>query len=360
MEKRIKKLLSKMQELKIDAMLIASASNRRYMSGFTGSNAMLYISQNKQVMITDFRYMEQANIQCKDFEVISQGELGLIKTAMKIAQEEGIRYIGFESAHTNYTTFLELKTYQTFELVPTQNIIEELRQIKEEDEIQKLRVAEQIGDAAFSHIVPFIKEHYLKGLTENEVALELEHFMRQSGAAGTSFSSIVAAGEKSALPHAEPGHQLLKHGDFVVMDFGCVYEGYCSDMTRTVVIGAPSKKQLQIYNIVLKAQLAALEVIRAGMLGKEVDSVAREIIAHAGFKDCFGHGLGHSVGLDIHESPRFSPLDATVIQKGMIMTVEPGIYVPHFGGVRIEDLVLITEKGIENLTHSSKELIVIT
>lgn len=359
MESRVKKLLLKMQELKLDAMLIGSKSNRRYISGFTGSSAMLYISEKKQVIITDFRYMQQVSEQCKDFEAINQGELGILKTAMKLAEEEGAKTIGFESAHTYHATFLEFKPYEKIEFVPVHNLVEGLRQIKEADEIEKLRKAESIGDTAFSQIIPFITNGYKKGLTENDIAMELERIMRINGATGTSFSSIVAAGPKSALPHAEPGSITLKEGDFLVMDFGCVYGGYCSDMTRTVVIGEPTEKHRQIYDTVLKAQLEALKAIKPGVQGKEIDKIARDIIKEAGYGEYFGHGLGHSTGLDIHENPRFSPLDATVIQKGMIMTVEPGIYIPDFGGVRIEDLVVITENGAENLTHSPKELIVI-
>ncbi len=359
MSVRIKKLLLKMQELKIDAMLIGSKSNRLYMSGFTGSSGMLYLSNTQQLLITDFRYLEQVKGQCKDFKVVSQDSAGLIQTALKIAQEEGARYIGFESDHTNYTTYLELKDQKALELVPTSQMIEELRQIKDEEEISRLRQAQHIGDLTFSHIVAFMTEYYQKGLTENDVALEIERFMRTHGASGTSFSSIVAAGSKSSLPHAEPGNAGFKSGDFVVLDFGCVYQGYCSDMTRTLVIGEATDKHKTIYDVVLQSQLAALKAIKPGMLGKEIDQVAREIITQAGYGDYFGHGLGHATGIDIHETPRFSPLENTIIQKGMIMTVEPGIYLPGFGGVRIEDLVVITDKGIENFTHSSKELIVI-
>jgi Xaa-Pro aminopeptidase len=359
MESRIKRLLLKMQELKLDAMLIGSGANRKYISGFTGSSAMLYISDKKQVIITDFRYMQQVSNQCKAFEAINQGELGLLKTAMKLAEEEGAQAIGFESGHTYYTTFLEFKAFEKVEFIPVQNLVEDLRQIKDTEEIEKLRRAESIGDIAFAQIIPFITKGYQKGLTENDIALELERIMRTNGASATSFSSIVAAGLKSALPHAEPDNLTLKEGDFLVMDFGCVYEEYCSDMTRTVVIGEPTDKHKQIYDTVLKAQLEALKAIKPGVQGKEVDKIARDIIKEAGYGEYFGHGLGHSTGLDIHENPRFSPLDATVIQKGMVMTVEPGIYLPDFGGVRIEDLVVITENGVENLTHSPKELIVI-
>lgn len=359
MNTRIKSLLTKMQELSIDAMLIGSRSNRLYISGFSGSNAMLYISPKKRILITDFRYLEQAKGQCPDFEIIDQGSIGLIQSLLKIGEEDGARYIGFESDHTNYTTYLELKKHLACELVPTTKLVESLRQIKDEEELCRLRQAEHIGDIAFTHIVSFITQQYKAGLTEKDVALELERVMRVNGASGTSFNAIVAAGAKSALPHAEPGDETFKTGDFIVLDFGCIYKGYCSDMTRTLIIGEPTPTHQKIYDTVLRAQLAALESIRPGMLGKEVDQIAREMITEAGYGAYFGHGLGHGTGLDIHESPRFSPSDDTVIQKGMIMSVEPGIYIPGFGGVRIEDLVVITNEGVENLTSSSKELIII-
>nr|WP_302599277.1 aminopeptidase P family protein [uncultured Cellulosilyticum sp.] len=359
MERRITTLLNKMKALNLDAILVGSKANRMYLSGFTGSSAMLYISEKKQVIITDFRYMEQVSIQCPNFESLNQGTLGLIGSALKIAQEEGAKRIGFESEHTVYSTYLELAKNTEFEFVPTDKLIEEARQIKDEEELKKLTEAERIGDLAFEGIVPFIEAKWRNGLTENDIALELERIMRKNGASGTSFDSIVAGGAKSSLPHAVPGDVTLKEGDFVVMDFGCIYEGYCSDMTRTILIGEPTNKHLEIYNTVLKAQKAALEQIKPGMTGQEVDKIARDIITAAGYGDCFGHGLGHGVGIDIHESPRFSPAEKAVIKAGMVMTVEPGIYVPGFGGVRIEDMVIVTENGILNVTHSPKELIII-
>lgn len=359
MNQRIEKLLQQMKTLNLDAILIGSETNRRYMSHFSGSSAMLYISQKSQVIITDFRYMEQVAVECKDFTSLNQGNLGLIGSALKLAKEEGAKRIGFESEHTSYSTYVTLIANKDFEFVPTEGIIEEFRMVKEEEELSKLRQAEHIGDLAFEQIIPFIKAGLKTGVTENDIALELERMMRKMGASGTSFDSIVAAGPKSSLPHARPGNVALKSGDFVVMDFGCTYEGYCSDMTRTVVIGEASPKHIEIYETVLKAQLAALAMIKPGFKGSEVDKVARDIITEAGYGDCFGHGLGHSVGIDIHENPRFSPAEEKVITSGMVMTVEPGIYVPGFGGVRIEDMVVVTENGIENLTHSPKDLIVI-
>lgn len=359
MNKRIDRLMTRLEDLKVDALLVASAANRRYLSGFTGSSALLYISKTKKIIITDFRYIEQATNQCPGFEVVNQGTLGLIKTALQIAKSEKVKYIGFESAHTNYSTYKQLSEHSEFEFVPTENVVEELRQIKDEEELAKIRKAESIGDLAFSKIIPLINLEYKNGLTENDIVLELERIMRQNGASGTSFNPIVAAGAKSSICHAVPGAQTLNHGDFVVMDFGCIYEGYCSDMTRTIVIGEASDKHNEIYHTVLKAQLAALQGIKPGMRGKEVDSIARNIISEAGYGEYFGHGLGHSTGLEIHENPRFSMAEETVIKPGMVLTVEPGIYIPGFGGVRIEDMVVVTESGIENLTHSPKDLMII-
>ncbi|MEG0500744.1 MAG: Xaa-Pro peptidase family protein [Cellulosilyticaceae bacterium] len=359
MNKRLEHLQNKLEELKIDAMLIGNGANRQYISGFTGSSAMLYISKKTAAIITDFRYIEQATNQCNGFEVVNQGTDGIIKTAMMLVKADNAKYIGFESAHTNYSTFKQLSEYTEFTFVPTENIVEAFRQIKDESELAKLRKAESIGDLAFAKIISLIQSEYKKGLTENDVALELERTMRQNGASGTSFNSIVAAGAKSSLCHAVPGNETLQAGGFVVMDFGCIYEGYCSDMTRTIFVGEPTAKHHEIYNAVLKAQLAALKAIKPGMMGREVDKVARDIITEAGYGEYFGHGLGHSAGLEIHENPRFSMAEEQIIRPGMVVTVEPGIYVPGFGGVRIEDMIVVTETGIENFTKSPKELIIV-
>ena len=359
MQNRITKLKEQMNALQIDSMIISNSTNIRYVSGFSGSSALVYISKNKQVLITDFRYIEQATMQCPDFEIVNQGAKGLIGTAMEIAENAGDKNIGFESDHTNYSTYVSLQKYTHFNFVPTTEVVESLRQVKDEEEIQKLRKAESIGDIAFSHIIPFITMEYKNGLTETDIALEIERIMRTHGASGNSFNPIVAAGAKSSLCHAVPGRETLHEGDFVVMDFGCIYEGYCSVMTRTIMIGQPTEKHKEIYDTVLKAQQAALLAIKPGLKGKDVDAVARNIIKEAGYGDYFGHGLGHSVGLDIHENPRFSVAEERIITPGMVLTVEPGIYVPGFGGVRIEDMVVVTETGIDNLTHSPKELIII-
>lgn len=360
MNNRVKKLQSYMQAHDLEGFLIGSEANRMYLSGFTGSNAMLLITLgHTPIIITDFRYIEQVSKQCPDFRCVDQKQKGLIGTVIECAKELGLTRIAFEGEHVSYSTYEELAKAEGFSWIVTKGVVEAYRQIKEEAELEKLEKAEAIGDLAFKAIVPFIEKHWKNGLTENEIALEIERVMRQNGATATSFSTIVAAGAKSSLPHAVPGDVPVKKGDFVVMDFGCIYEGYCSDMTRTVVIGEASEKHREIYEIVRAAQERALLGAHPGLKGKEVDALARNYIAEKGYGAYFGHGLGHSVGIEIHENPRFSLMEEQVIEEGMVITVEPGIYVPGFGGVRIEDMVVITKEGIKNLTHSPKELIII-
>ena len=359
MNTRIEKLREYMKTNGLNGFLIGSEANRMYLSGFTGSNAMLLITNSEQYIITDFRYLEQVAKECPDFICVDQGKIGLLRTAFDLACQASCKKIAFEAEHISYSRYQELVKESRIEWVPTEGVVERLREIKEETELEKLAKAESIGDIAFKEVIKFIEENWKKGITENEVALEIERVMRKNGASGNSFDTIVASGAKSSLPHAKPGDEFLKKGDFVVMDFGCIYEGYCSDMTRTIVIGEASPKHLEIYNTVLKAQELALQGIRAGLKGKEVDAIARHYITEAGYGNYFGHGLGHSVGIEIHENPRFSMAEEQIIESGMVITVEPGIYLPGFGGVRIEDMVIVTKEGIKNLTHSPKELIII-
>ena len=244
------------------------------------------------------------------------------------------------------------------EFVPLEDAVNVYREVKTEDEIAKLARAEQIGDEAFTEIVKFIHENWKDGLTEQRVALQLEYEMRLRGAEGTSFDTIAASGSNSSLPHAMPQPKLLTEGDFLTMDFGCMYQGYCSDMTRTIHIGeVVESEQKKVYDTVLQAQLAALSVVKPGMVCSDVDKCARDIIADAGYGDYFGHGLGHSVGLFIHEEPRFSMKCDAVLKPGVVITVEPGIYLPGRFGVRIEDMIVVTEDGYQNLASSPKELI---
>ena len=266
--------------------------------------------------------------------------------------------VGFEDEHVSYKTFVGYqKNFDTdIELVPLELSVNHLRRIKRDDEIELIAMAEHIGDIAFAHVREVIRP----GMSEIEVALELENCMRKNGASGLSFDTISASGKNSSLPHAVPTTKVLEDGDFLTMDFGCVYRGYCSDMTRTVYIGEePSSEMRHVYETVLKAQLTSMELIKPGAKCSDIDRCARDIIADAGYDGYFGHGLGHSVGLYIHEEPRLSPSCDDILEPGITVTVEPGIYISGKFGVRIEDLVVVTEDGYRNLAASPKELICI-
>ena len=337
-----------------EAIFITDPHNVGYISGFRGEG-MLYVSRKKNVLITDSRYTEAAARQ-SDFEIIEEKQSHKrLEILRECIAADGIDIVGYED---NYMKCSEFSRYangleEVQQWLPLENQINAIRRIKTPEELEYLARAEAVGDAAFSDILDILKP----GMTELEVAAELEYRMKKHGAQGFSFDTIIASGLNSSMPHAVPGNRVLENGDFVTMDFGCMVEGYCSDMTRTVVLGRADDRQKEIYSTVLKAQTEALSVLKAGMKGSEVDAIARNIIREAGYGDFFGHGLGHSVGLYIHEDPRLSPSDDTVLEENMIETVEPGIYVPGFGGVRIEDMVVVTAEGCRNLAHSPKELI---
>lgn len=342
------------RNLNIDAVLISNGNNMRYVSGFAGETGYLYISEKHHALITDFRYTYQAEAEAEGFEIITIGSGGYEEAINNMLSSDNVKRLGFESQDMLYSKYQDLlDKLNVVELTPINNEITRLRRIKTPKELEYIKQAESIGDKVFTEILTFIKP----GMTELEVAARIEYLLKLYGGQRTSFPAIVASGINSSMPHAVPSLKKIEDGDFLTMDYGCVYEGYCSDMTRTIVVGKASDKQKEIYNIVLEAQLAALDVIKAGLKGKDVDKVARDIIYKAGYGGCFGHGLGHSVGLFIHEDPRLSPSEEGIIEAGMIETVEPGIYVRGFGGVRIEDLVVVTDEGYENYTHSDKLLI---
>ncbi|NLA07815.1 MAG: aminopeptidase P family protein [Firmicutes bacterium] len=350
---RLVALREKLSPAGIDGLLITRPENRRYMTGFTGSAGVVVVTADDACFITDFRYVEQAAYQAPEFTVIKH-EVKIADTLRAVAEKAGIKKLGFEKDVITY------KQHETFssalpgiELVPTEGIVETLRTVKDEHEIDYIRRAEAIGDAAFSHILDIIKP----GMTEIDVALEIEWFMRKSGAEGIGFEVIIASGECGAMPHGVASSKKLAEGELIVMDFGAVYQGYRGDMTRTVSLGKASPEQRRIYDIVLQAQEAALQGILPGKTGKEIDGLARKVIEEAGYGENFGHGLGHGVGLAVHEEPRLSVTAAEELRPGMVVTVEPGIYLPGFLGVRIEDLVVVSESGIMNLTSSPKELI---
>ena len=350
---RCEKIRDILVKEKLDGILISNASNMRYLSGFSGGTGYLLITDREAVIFTDSRYTIQAKEESDTFTVVELQDTYVSLIAEWIEKEQ-IEILGFEGRDVQVSDYLEWKEkFPVKELRDIGTKIALLRSIKTPEELEKLAEAERIGDKAFSKILEIIKP----GMTELEIAAYLEFWMKQYGAEGLSFDTIAASGLNSAKPHAVPGRKIIEKGDFLTMDFGCMYEGYCSDMTRTIVVGKANAKQKEIYQVVLEAQLAALDFIQAGKKGWEVDKVARDIIVKAGYGDNFGHGLGHSVGLFIHEEPRLSKKEETVLVENMVVTVEPGIYIENFGGVRIEDMVVVTKDGCKNLTHSSKEFL---
>ena len=297
--------------------------------------------------------MEQAKLQCKGFNIIIQKN-NLFEEIVKIIKKNDIKRLGIEEDFMTVGMYEEFKSkIKGIELVPAKKIFSKMRIIKDKDEIETMSKAAKIADDAFRDILKFIKP----GIREMEIALELEYNMKKNGASSVSFESIVASGLRSSMPHGTASEKKIENREFLTLDFGCVYNGYCSDMTRTVFIGKAEEKHKKIFNIVLKAQMEAFNSIRPGMTGKAVDKIARDIITKEGFGEYFGHGLGHGVGLAIHEEPRLSVLSEDILEPGMVVTDEPGIYIPGFGGVRIEDMLLVTETGAMSFTKSPKEFI---
>lgn len=341
---RLTRLRAAMPEKKMDAVLITGRENVRYFSGFTGTAGYLFITEDKQMLVTDFRYLEQAASQAPVFTVVNVTEFNLQAAA------KGCRAVGFEDLTIPFARYAKFSE-KVKKMVPLGHLLTNLRSIKDETEVACIRRAAEIADAAFAHIVKWMKA----GMTELEVALELEFFMRRAGASGLSFDTIVASGARGSLPHGAPTDKKLENGELVVMDFGCVVDGYCSDMTRTVGIGDVPVQQRAVYDTVLRAQMRVLECIAAGENCARLHRVAADII-DAEHPGSFGHALGHGVGLEIHEQPTLSPKSDYPLPAGSVVTVEPGAYLPGICGVRIEDLLFVGADGVENLTHSPKEL----
>ena len=345
------KLREAMKQNGFEAVLITKPENRRYVSGFTGTSGIVVVTQTNAWFVTDFRYKDQAASECEGFEILIHTPE---KSVYQVLNELELKSLAFEDENmtvSQYNTYIS-EMGQT-EFVSISQMVEGLRIQKTHDEIDMIRKSAAITDAGFSHIISYIKP----GMKEIEVALELEMFMKKQGASALSFDIIVASGLRSSLPHGRASEKIIEDGDFITMDFGCIYKGYCSDMTRTVVVGEASEKQKKVYETVLKAQEAALKAIKPGISGKDADKVARDIITEEGFGEYFGHGLGHGVGLEVHEAPRLAPIGEKILRENMVVTDEPGIYIPDFGGVRIEDLIVVTEDGCERLSTSPKHLI---
>ncbi len=339
----------------VEAFLLTGAANMRYLAGFTGEG-YVYLSEQSAVVVTDSRYTIAARAECKGFTIEVWNGKPYYEILKRYAEKDKIETLGFEEEEMTVSELHKLQEMLPSHLMTLEPLGEQItkwRSVKSREEIDKIRTAEAIGDRAYARLLPQLRA----GMTEKQVAARLEFYMKEEGADGLSFDTIAASGIHSAMPHAVPTDKKLEAGDFLTMDFGCLYEGYCSDMTRTVIIDRANQKQHEIYYTVLVAQKQAMAGIRPGVRGCEIDSLARQVIEEAGYGNYFVHSLGHSVGLCIHEKPCFAPKDETVLQPGMVITVEPGIYVEGFGGVRIEDVVVVTEDGCENMTQSPKRLI---
>ncbi len=355
MEARRARARSAMVEAGVEALLVTDPLNRRYLTGLSGTAGSALLTADRQILLTDFRYVEQAKQEAPDWELVQYEdfypELGKLLGQLQVGR------VGFESHKVTVKQHqdLQAKTGARVEWVPLEGLVERLRAIKSAEELALLRQAVAIADAAFTHIVGFLRP----GVTEREVAVELEFFMRRQGAEGLAFPSIIGSGPNGALPHARPSQRPLAIGDLVVLDFGAVWQGYHSDITRTVAIGRVDEEQRAIYELVRQAQAVGVAAVQPGREGREVDAEARRVIQEAGYGDYFGHGLGHGVGLEVHEDPpRLSRLSESRLEPGMVTSVEPGIYLPGRFGVRIEDLVVVTADGPQVLTQSSKELII--
>lgn len=354
-DKRIAGLRSAMQKSGLSALWVTNSVNRQYLTGFTGSSGYVLVTMDAAYLLTDFRYMEQAAEQAKSFTIVEHAPQ-VMTTVSELLAKHQLKAMGFEQQYVSYAAHAAYQAeLQGIELVPTAGLVEGLRMIKDEHELQIMQEAADLADRTFSHVLTLLKP----GVTERQIALEIEVFIRQNGGTSTSFDTIVASGERSALPHGVASDRVIGHNEFVKMDFGAYYKGYCSDITRTVFLGQPTDKHLEIYNIVLEAQLACLDGLRAGVTGQRADALARNIIERYGYGPQFGHSTGHGLGMEVHENPSLSKRELRELQPGMVVTVEPGIYIPGFGGVRIEDDVVITEQGIRILTKSTKELLLI-
>lgn len=349
---RVKDIQQEMKKQEVEALLITSPYNLRYASNFTGSTGLSVITRDKAFFVTDFRYTEQAADQAVGFEIIKN--TGPIYEEVKtIVENEQISSLGFEKDFVTFATYEQIKTQLTCELKPVSGLIESLREIKEQSEVDTIQKAINITEYAFEEILNYIKP----GVSEIEVANKLDFLMREKGAAGVSFDTIVASGKRSAMPHGVASEKKIEQGDMITLDFGCYFNGYVSDMTRTFSLGDPGEELKKIHQIVLDANLKVTEQAGPGVTGKALDSVARDYITEKGYGEAFGHSTGHGIGLEIHEGPGINFRNEKSLVKGNVITNEPGIYIPGLGGVRIEDDLLITEEGNKNLMTVTKELI---
>ena len=352
MEARIARLRALLAEKVVDAVLVTKEENVHYFSGFRGDSTALLVTPEQLILVTDSRYTEQAAAEAPAYEIVEQRD-GLYKKIAEVAMDCGIIALAFEGGVLSYDSYTKMQGLLGEISFDTSLNLDPLRQVKDADEIALIRRACKIADEGFAHILSYIQP----GMTELEVAAELEHHMRTLGSERPAFQTIIASGIRGSLPHGVASDKVIARGDLVTMDFGAVCAGYHSDITRTICVGHADARQRELYDAVLTAQQRALAALRPGVTGIEVDRVARDYLAEHNLNQYFGHGLGHSLGLEIHEEPRLSKAGETLLQPNMLITDEPGVYIPGWGGIRIEDTVLITTDGADPLTHAPKEFI---
>lgn len=351
---RTTKVQQLLKDNQLDALIVSSTYNLRYVSNFTGTAGLSVITQDQAYFITDFRYTEQANDQASHMTVIEhKGDLyGEVEN---IIQDQGIQTIGFEKDYVTFAQYETIKDKLSADLKPVSNMIEELRLVKDDQEVELIQKAIEITEKAYQHILDYVEE----GMTEIQLANELDFFMRQQGASGVSFETIVASGKRSAMPHGVASDKEIERGDMITIDFGCYYKGYVSDMTRTFAFGDPGDELKEIYQIVQDAHTLVNEKAKSGMTGAALDKIARDYIADRGYGDQFGHSLGHGIGLEIHEGPGVNYRNEEELPVGAVITNEPGIYVPGLGGVRIEDDMVLTADGNKRLMTLPTDLIIL-
>ncbi len=351
---RLQKLRHGLAEKKIDALLVSQPENRNYLSGFDGSSGWLLITGQKAVMATDFRYIEQARVQSPDYEIFRITN-DINEWFPGLAGSLDIKKLGFEAGNITFTTHHQLrdalnKNKVRVKLFPVNGLVESLRAVKSPEEIELIKKAVEISDSAYEYFEGIVQA----GMTEKQAAWEIEKRLRENDSQAVPFDIIVASGPNSALPHAKPSDRVINAGEPIVIDMGARFNGYASDLSRTICLGNPDGTFKKIYNIVLDAQIAAMSIIKEGMTGQQADSSARTFIEQAGYGEAFGHALGHGVGLAPHESPRLGPASTEPLTSGMVFTVEPGIYLPGWGGVRIEDTVIMEDGKTKAISKARK------
>jgi Xaa-Pro aminopeptidase len=344
-----------LQSRGLDAILFTSLENIRYLCGFTGSDGALLLTPADCFFLCDSRYWTQAEQEVRTSRIIHYKKK--IEGISSLLLEFGLRHVGFEAASLTFSFYQALKEKlgDQGELIPLDEEMKSLRVLKDDDEVSIMKSAIDISTKAFRHILDFMRD----GAVESDIAFEMECFMKKKGSDGVAFDTIIASGKRSALPHGKAGPKRIEKGDLILVDFGSAYQGYHSDETCTLSLGQPSPEQKKIHQIVKDAHDKAIEKVRPGVPIKEIDATARDYIRDRGYGDYFGHGLGHGVGLAVHEEPGVTGESKGVIEEGMVFTIEPGIYIPDWGGVRLEDMILVTSDGAEVLTNLPKELIVL-